>query len=63
MKVIFILMLIVLCLQQVIAQDFEKEIINTSKGELEITFIGHGTLMMKFKGKNIHIDHCLRPWA
>ena len=56
MKVIFILMLIVLCLQQVIAQDFEKEIIDTSKGELEITFIGHGTLMLKFDGKIIHID-------
>ena len=56
MKVIFILMLIVLCLHQVVAQDFEKEIINTSKGELEITFIGHGTLMLKFDGKIIHID-------
>jgi L-ascorbate metabolism protein UlaG (beta-lactamase superfamily) len=41
---------------QVSAQPFEKEVINTSEGELEITFIGHGTLMLKFDGKIIHID-------
>jgi L-ascorbate metabolism protein UlaG (beta-lactamase superfamily) len=39
------------------AQDaFEKDIIETSAGDLEITFIGHGTLMMAFAGKTIHID-------
>ena len=40
-----------------IAQEsFEKDLIKTSTGDLEITFIGHGTLMMKFLGKTIHID-------
>lgn len=39
-------------------QIFEKDKINTSAGELEITFIGHGTLMFTFGGKIIHID----PW-
>jgi len=39
-------------------QIFEKDKINTSAGELEITFIGHGTLMLSFGGKIIHID----PW-
>ena len=41
----------------VAAQDkYEKDTISTSGGNLEITFIGHGTLMFKFKGKIIHVD-------
>jgi L-ascorbate metabolism protein UlaG (beta-lactamase superfamily) len=36
--------------------DFEKDVFETSEGELTITFIGHGTLMMEFSGKIIHID-------
>jgi L-ascorbate metabolism protein UlaG (beta-lactamase superfamily) len=35
---------------------FEEDIFKTSQGELKITFIGHGTLMMTFGGKVIHID-------
>jgi len=35
---------------------FEKDIFKTSKGDLAITFVGHGTLMMEFDGKVIHID-------
>ena len=38
------------------AQDFEKDVFATSEGDLEITFIAHGTLMMQFNGKVIHID-------
>ena len=38
------------------SQEFEKDIFNTSKGELAITFIGHGTLMMEFNEQIIHID-------
>lgn len=42
---------------QAIAQDsFERDMIKTSYGDLEIAFIGHGTLMMKYMGKTIHID-------
>ncbi|MDY6792062.1 MAG: MBL fold metallo-hydrolase [Thermodesulfobacteriota bacterium] len=41
------------------AQGFERDIIKTSAGNLEITFIGHGTLMFTFDGKVIHID----PWT
>lgn len=37
---------------------FEKDHFKTFKGELEITFIGHGTLILGFQGKVIHID----PW-
>ncbi|WP_320110794.1 MBL fold metallo-hydrolase [Draconibacterium orientale] len=38
------------------AQQFEKDVFATSEGDLEITFIAHGTLMMHFNGKVIHID-------
>jgi L-ascorbate metabolism protein UlaG (beta-lactamase superfamily) len=35
---------------------FESDVIPTSAGDLAITFIGHGSLMMTFHGKTIHID-------
>jgi L-ascorbate metabolism protein UlaG (beta-lactamase superfamily) len=35
---------------------FERDLIMTSMGGLEITFLGHGSLMMVFSGKTIHID-------
>ncbi len=35
---------------------FEKDVVPTAKGDLEITFLGHGTLMMAFGGKTIHVD-------
>src|SRR5690606_26381032 len=35
---------------------FETDIIKTSEGDLEITFIGHGTLMFNFNGTIIHAD-------
>jgi len=37
-------------------QDLTKDIIKTAKGNLEITFIGHGSLMFGFDGKVIHVD-------
>lgn len=36
--------------------QFERDIINTTGGELEITFIGHGSLMLAFNGKTIQVD-------
>ena len=36
--------------------NFESDIIKTSEGDLEITFIGHGTLMFNFKDMVIHVD-------
>ncbi len=38
------------------APRHEKDIVPTSQGDLEITFLGHGTLMMAFAGKVIHVD-------
>jgi L-ascorbate metabolism protein UlaG (beta-lactamase superfamily) len=34
----------------------ETDTVKTSQGDLLITFIGHGTLMMTFDGKVIHVD-------
>ena len=36
--------------------NFETDILKTSQGDLEITFIGHGSLMFTFDGKVIHVD-------
>ena len=36
--------------------DFETDVLLTSAGNLAMTFIGHGTLMLGFDGKTIHVD-------
>ena len=41
-------------------ETFEKDVIKTSQGDLEITFIGHGTLMFRFGDKIIHVDPVTR---
>ena len=38
------------------AKEYEEDNITTSQGELKITFIGHGTLMLRFRDKIIHVD-------
>lgn len=35
---------------------FETDVIQTTTGDLKITFIGHGTLMFQFDGRTIHVD-------
>lgn len=35
---------------------FQTDVFKTSGGDLKITFIGHGTLMLDYAGKVIHID-------
>ena len=37
-------------------REFEKDVVKTSAGDLEITFIGHGTLSFTLGGKVIHVD-------
>jgi L-ascorbate metabolism protein UlaG (beta-lactamase superfamily) len=34
----------------------EKDVLKTTAGDLEITFVGHGSLVMAFGGKVVHID-------
>lgn len=41
------------------AKSFPSDVFTASGGELKITFIGHGTLMMEYQGKVIQID----PWT
>ncbi len=38
------------------SDDFEKDVIKTSGGDLLITFLGHGSLFFEFGGKVIHVD-------
>jgi len=38
------------------AGPFELDSLKTSSGPLELTFIGHGTLMFQHGGKTIHVD-------
>ena len=52
----FTFFMLLYCSTMLFAQDFEKDVIQTSKGDLEITFIGHGTLLFKFDNKIIHVD-------
>jgi L-ascorbate metabolism protein UlaG (beta-lactamase superfamily) len=40
-------------------QQFQTDTIKTSGGDLDITFIGHGTLMFNYGGKIFHVD----PWS
>ncbi len=57
LKEFFLTGFIILIANLVSAQtQFEKDVIKTSGGNLEITFIGHGTIMFTFNGKVIHID-------
>ncbi len=37
-------------------ETFEKDVFDTTGGKLEITFIGHGSLMFQYQGKIIHVD-------
>jgi L-ascorbate metabolism protein UlaG (beta-lactamase superfamily) len=37
-------------------KEFERDVLETGAGELEITFLGHGTLMFAYDGKTIHVD-------
>lgn len=51
-----ILLMAFLAWGAVAAMDFEKDIITTDKGDLEVTFIGHGSLMFTYKNIVIHVD-------
>lgn len=53
-------LLLLFCAAPAMAEEqFETDLIETSAGELQITFIGHGTLMFQIGGKVIHVD----PWT
>ena len=57
MKFVLPLMMFALVALPAFAQEaFEKDVIKTSAGDLDITFIGHGSLMMRFGSRTIHVD-------
>jgi len=37
-------------------EQFETDAIPTSDGDLKVTFLGHGSLMLTFNGKNFYVD-------
>ena len=59
------LLLLALCLpgpalaQSGIPSAKPADTIRTDKGDLVITFLGHGTLMFQWQGQTIHVD----PWS
>ncbi len=46
----------VLAIPAAAQETFEKDVIKTSGGDLEMYFIGHGSLLFTFKNKTIYID-------
>jgi L-ascorbate metabolism protein UlaG (beta-lactamase superfamily) len=39
-----------------IERKFETDVLPTSSGDLSITFLGHGSLLIAFSGMNIYVD-------
>lgn len=59
MEKITLTMLSLLCCATIAVaaqHKFEKDKIKTLAGDLIITFVGHGTIMMSYGGKIIHVD-------
>jgi L-ascorbate metabolism protein UlaG (beta-lactamase superfamily) len=56
MKLIFSTLFLLFAVQMLAQNKLEEDVVKTSKGDLKITFIGHGTLMFTFAGKIIHVD-------
>jgi L-ascorbate metabolism protein UlaG (beta-lactamase superfamily) len=57
-EIMLVVVLLLLSIQfsAIAEQAFETDIVETSAGDLKMTFLGHGTLMLAFGGKIIHID-------
>jgi len=55
-RIIFSITVLLFMINMVNGQEFEKDLISTDKGELELWFIGHGTLMFVQGDMVIHID-------
>ena len=57
-KITFTMLSLLCCATIAVAaqQKFEEDKIKTSAGDLIITFVGHGTIMMSFGERIIHVD-------
>ena len=61
-RVLFIVSLIALCFPVHLpgaTSNKQADVVKTSKGDLRITPIFHGSVMLEFGGKVIHVD----PWG
>ena len=61
MKILILVQVLALGLvMAAMAKDaFETDVVKTSAGDLQMTFIGHGTLMFNLGGLVVHVD----PWT
>lgn len=57
---ILLFVLLILPFSSFAQTEFEKDVLQSDKGDLEITFIGHGTLIFSINDKVIHIDPVMR---
>jgi L-ascorbate metabolism protein UlaG (beta-lactamase superfamily) len=55
-KIFGVIAIITICVSCASKNDFKSDTFKTKSGDLKITFIGHGTLMMEYNDKIIHID-------
>jgi len=60
MKFVFIVMAVTVACSLPVRGQVESDVIKTSGGDLEMFFVGHGTLMFKFNNRVIHIDPTMR---
>jgi L-ascorbate metabolism protein UlaG (beta-lactamase superfamily) len=60
MKSMLLFLLVGTILSAPLSGQYESDMIPTSQGDLEMFFIGHGTLMFKFNDLVIHIDPVMR---
>ena len=57
-KIAYVFVFFIICAALLTAGSvgLDRDVIKTSEGDLEITFIGHGTLMFTFNKMIIHVD-------
>ena len=55
-KALSVMLLLGIMIPNVFSQDYEKDVIPTNSGAIEITFIKHATLMIRYNNTVIHID-------
>jgi len=60
MKTLVLALSIMMIPQLSFQNEFSKDVFTTSKGDLSISFIGHGTLMFELNALVIHIDPVMR---
>ena len=56
MKLIISLLLLAIMHISAFSQDYKKDIISTQGGDLEVTIIAHGSLLLNYSGKAIYVD-------